>query len=267
MPAANTHQQLFEQALREVTSESAHTAIELDINQLQQASAAEHERLAILFDLALEELDQPADGKKYLNLEELRARQHADTTSLTKALSRFERIVQAPFTARAGQAPAIRSISSYRQPIARAANKVIVAEPRDRLRALAIDIAISGFFALLVAALLSPFMEGELIGELQVSSSQDLLRYAPLLALYLKVFLLSIIIYPHTSLLLRGKTPGMIRTRIKLVSTNGTPPMAAQIVVRALLTPLSLAMLSPLSVLNRKQTIADHLSRTTLSKI
>lgn len=260
-------QALFEQATAAVREDAVHSAIELDINQLQELTQSEHQHLAILFDLAFEEIDTPETASRYLSLEDIRARQKADSSSLTRALDRFERIVQAPFSLKSRGTYSGTPSTSYRQPAARAALKVVPAPARSRLSAHATDTGASALLALAVAAIIIPIVEAPLLSGLLSADDFSLIHLALLVALYLKVFLVTAIVYPCALLVGRGKTPGLARQRIKLVSANGAPPLPSQILVRCLLAPLSLATLSPLAILKGKKTVADILSRTIIGRI
>lgn len=264
MPDRDQIEFLFDRISEEL-ADTARAEVELDIAQLRQFTRDEHEKIAVHFDLALEQLQDPSTQHRYLDLSQLAERRLAESTALNSALERFERMVQAPFQSKKPATASARS--SYRAPLVRAAMRVVPAHPRDRLSALLIDTICSAAIALALTAAISPFVDASPLRALGVQDIPKLFEYVWLTALYLKIFLCVLIGYPILMLTTRGRTLGLSMRRIKLSSDSGTPPKAHQILIRSLLTPLSLLTLTPIAVIQGRKSLSDLLSRTTISRI
>lgn len=256
---------LFNSVKEEFDNDTSEHLVELDLAQLHQLTHAEHEKIAVLFDLALEELRDPGSEQRYVDLAQLTEKRIADSSSLSKALKRFERIVQAPFQLKDIARPSVTT--SYRQPITRAAIRVVPASPRERLAALLIDFSVVAAATFAIVVPFARILESSPLRELGFTKSSSIVEYLPLTATYLKGFLIALIVYPIISFKLRGKTIGLAFRHIKLISDNGAPPRMSQILVRSCLTPLSIVTMMPISIIRRKKTISDLISRTTVSRI
>jgi uncharacterized RDD family membrane protein YckC len=174
----------------------------------------------------------------------------------------FNRYVQQPFAR--GKSTGVPK-SSFRKPIMSASTRLIPASPAQRFRSLVFDVPrMLGctIVTFLVALPISPFGIQGLINSTNSPYTSDIV---PIYLYLIKVALLSPILVTMLSLKKRGITSGMQRASLRVVSTWGASPSAAQIMIRALVAPLSL-VIAPFSILLAGRTISELASRTLLTR-
>ena len=258
-------EELFEISAREIEAKTDQAPIEIELSQLQTLTINQHEQIAILLDLADEEIAIPGAADKYLNLEQIRSIKAADNSTLINALKQFERIVQAPFKNRSLRPPA--TSTSYRAPTARAAMKIVPLIKNARLSIICIDALTAAFIAIPITISLLFIERIILNSDSNGFPFRQTIDYYPIAASYLKNCFICAILYQIYTSVRKKRSLGFRVKRAKLVSLSGTPASLDQQLVRALLIPLSCVCLTPLAIMLNKTPISDLLTKSTIARL
>ena len=246
----------YADASREI-EQRAPAVMELSYRQI--AAKEDGERLAILFDLARDYLADPQAQRRYVEKIETSAERKVDAGTLAQQLKSVERAIEAPtFSLKKGSAipaqprketqpePALPESASWRL---RSKSASI-----DLLFMIAVSMAIT--FGIvgreLIVASLDRWMGGGI-------EPLDVVFPA---ATFLAVLSFLSIVYPLACLLTARHTLGSFLTGMRIVSADGRPPKAGQIIVRACSLPLSVLSLGILPILRGGPARHDLISGT-----
>lgn len=261
---------LFHLALETCGRGYAEGAVEFDLHQL--GGRHNVEEMVLLFDLALEALDNPEGAQRYIEQIRTSSETEVEAKSLTQELAKVESVIEAPLFSLKGIRKGVQESSVKTEsdiPVGQSQVKVhyVDASARKRLQSGFIDGLLVLSVALVITLVSSNLGLGDLFHLISDRSSSLVVQTLPAMSLFIEVATLLTVLYPIVTLGLFRCTLGQKLLGLKVLRDNGHRIGLENVVVRSLVLPISPIASTVSKNLPAGRTFHDHIARTMLVMI